>query len=415
MREDWHPSEVVRHARRVVAAVDFAREPDRDVLAERLVLKGICRTLESAHASVEALEERLHPKARAWNNLYLHVTFSCQLQCTHCYAVAGGGREAMALPAVLQLLAETQAVGFRQLVVTGGEPLMHSERQALLSGLREAREKRLCATSTNLVLRTNFALRLTDEEITTIGRAFDQIVVSVDGAREVHDARRGAGSYDATLANIERFQALPIPSRGELSLSTVLPNAQRDGDQETSVRRLAQRLGIHRTRFRPLLPLGRAAAWEAPPTLDACGPRWSPMREIERGFWPSSTCGLGENLYVDPAGEAFPCYAVCGPHARLGNVLEEGLAAVLASEGCRDLGRHTVDTNVKCRGCDVRYLCGGACKAWSRELSSRDLDAPPEDCSSLRVRAERLVRAAEDYLGASKHSNPSAIDVRRDG
>lgn len=258
------------------------------------------------------------------------------------------------------------------------------------------------------MLRTNFALPFTEDELAAVAGTFDQVVVSIDGTREAHDSRRGAGSYDAALANLERYQALTLQSRAELSLSTVMPMAALDGDQETSVRRLAQRLGIRQTRFRPLLPLGRAAAWKTPPTLEACNPRWVPIRQIEQGFWPTSTCGLGQNLYVDPNGEAFPCYAFHGPHTRLGNVLEQGLAAILGSPACRDLVCHSVDTNVKCHICDMRYLCGGACKAWGGEINQRDLDAPPPDCSSLRERAERLLRAAEDYLGKPGHDESRA-------
>jgi len=408
MRADCHPAEVVRHARRLVAAVEIAREPDRNLVADRLVRRGICRSAESAQASLESLEERLHPPTRLWNHLYLHVTFACQLHCTHCYAVAGPDGAMMATPAVLALLGQAQTAGFRQLVITGGEPLLHADRGGLLSGLRQARERLRCDATgcgqaqrriTRLVLRTNFALPFTDDDMATVAGAFDQVVVSIDGTREAHDARRGVGSYDAALANIERYRALTLQSKGELSLSTVLPVTEFDSEQEDSVRKLARNLGIEEVRFRPLLPLGRAARWEAPPTLEACHPHWVPIRQIEQGFWPTSTCGLGQNLYIDPNGEAFPCYAFHGPHTRLGNVLEQGLAAILGSAGCRDLACHSVDTNLKCRTCDVRYLCGGACKAWGGEVSETDLDAPPPGCSSLRERAERLLRAAEDYLG----------------
>jgi uncharacterized protein len=419
-RSDCHPSEVARHARRIVAAVEIACEPDRNIVADHLVREGICRTVESAHASLEALDERLHPTTRAWNNLYLHVTFACQLHCTHCYAVARPDGAMMATPAVLAVLGQAQSAKFRQLVITGGEPLMHVDRGGLLSGIRRARGRLGCNVSgagqaklrhsTRLVLRTNFALPLTHADLIAVAVAFDQVVVSIDGTREAHDALRGAGSYDAALANIERYTALTLPSKGELSLSTVLPLSEFVDAQEDSIRKLAKKFGIQKTRFRPLLPLGRAAQWRVPPTLEGCYPRWVPIRQIEQGFRPTSTCGLGQNLYVDPYGETFPCYALHGANAQLGNVLEQGLAAVLDSVGSRDLAFHSVDTNLKCRECDVRYLCGGACKAWCGEACDRDLDAPPPDCSSLRERAERLLGAAKEYL-----SGPGQKDHPDDG
>ena len=74
-----------------------------------------------------------------------------------------------------------------------------------------------------------------------------------------------------------------------------------------------------------------------------------------------------------------PCeaYAWCGEGRLLGSIDGEGgLAAVLDAASFRDLACHTVDTNGACRSCALRYLCGGACRAWSRGASEFDLDAP---------------------------------------
>jgi uncharacterized protein len=423
MRDGCHPSEVIRHARRVVASVERARQPDRDQLAKILVDSQVCQDLETAGASLEALEERLRPAERLWNNLYLHVTFACQLRCTHCYAVTDQAGPALPVADLLSLLDQAHQVEFRQLVVTGGEPLLHPDRNDLLAALREARRRlarqsigieRRHGKATRLVLRTNFALPLTDTEIASVAAAFDQVVVSIDGNKDAHDSRRGAGTFERSVSNLERYQSLAatVPSPGDLALACALPMAEHDQEQEISVRNLAKRLGIRHTRLRPVLPLGRAAEWEAPPTLQACASQGNPLRQIERGFWPTVTCGIGQNLYVDPAGEAFPCYAFRGPHTRIGNVLAQTLSAVLDSRACRDLARHTVDTNRKCRSCEVRYLCGGGCKAWGDQHNQRDLDAPLSDCTALRERAERLLAAAQEYLRRARHASRDSVGSR---
>jgi len=157
-------------------------------------------------------------------------------------------------------------------------------------------------------------------------------------------------------------------------------------------------LGIRRTRFRPLLPLGRARDWDEPPTSEALSAHADPLELIENGFQPVASCGLGQNLYVEPSGDSFPCYAYHQGHSLLGNVLTYGLAAILRCEAFRDLSRHSVDTNSKCRGCDLRYLCGGACRAWGGTACQHDLDAAPPECNGLRTRAESLLFAATNYL-----------------
>jgi uncharacterized protein len=112
---------------------------------------------------------------------------------------------------------------------------------------------------------------------------------------------------------------------------------------------------------------------------------------------PHPTCGIGQNLFVKPNGAAYPCYAWCGEHTYIGNVSEESLPAVLASQQFKRLIECTVDTIVKCNDCNYRYLCGGACRAWDNR-NSKDLNAPPVRCDHLQERAQRLIDAARKYL-----------------
>jgi uncharacterized protein len=190
------------------------------------------------------------------------------------------------------------------------------------------------------------------------------------------------------------------------------------GPPGDAVQELARRLGVRRTRFRPLLPLGRARDWEEPPTSEALGSHVEPMELIERGFHPVSTCGIGQNLYVEPSGESFPCYAYHRPQSYLGNVIVDGLQTVLGSDAFGDLSCHCVDTNVKCQRCEVRYLCGGACRAWGGPANQFNLDASPPECSGLNARAYRLLAAAKEYLGlnapARKRQPPGAHQARDD-
>jgi uncharacterized protein len=468
VREGPHPSHTARTAKRIVAAVELAKGPDIPTVGTRLVQMGLCHTQQSAEASLHHLWQQLHPEKVRLNNLYLHVTFDCQLRCTHCYACAGSspspvGRERagvrangaaeMPIRALEKLLHEAKECGFRQVIITGGEPLIHSQRDAMLDMLAKART---WTAPMNLVLRTNFALSLDEEDLRRVAAAFDQVVASVDGSQQTHDARRGPGTYAGTVHNLEAYAALcgnsiaPLRLRGEispiqgsrlepsdppsgrarsplraetrraadcppyeevraeafrnrlpsaeLSIACVMRAADIQGEAGDAVRQLAQRLGIRRTRFRPLLPLGRAADWTEPPQSEALGAHTDPLGLIENRFQPVASCGLGQNLYVEPSGESFPCYAYHQAHSLFGNVLIYGLSSVLKSERFRDLAKHTVDTNPQCRACDLRYLCGGACRAWGGGACQHNLDAPPPECDGLRTRAAELLAAATDYL-----------------
>ena len=402
VRPGPHPSSVARNAKRVIAAVELARGPDAGTVAGRLVALGICRNQNTALASVEGLRESWATGNARVNNLYLHLTFACQLRCTHCYAQAEmSAKGEMRAESIEALIGEARELGFRHVVMTGGEPLLHSRKGELLATLQ--RVKHAAHPSIHpliLVLRTNLALPLSETELREIAGAFHEVVVSIDGDQAAHDARRGAGSYDASVSNMETYGRLAECGSGaaELSIAAVLRKEEIEGAQGWAVRQLAERLHVRRTRFRPLLPLGRAAEWEEPPQSEALGGYLDPMETIESGFLPVASCGMGQNLYVEPSGESFPCYAFHRRHAYLGNVIANGLAGVIGTERFRDLRRHTVDTNPTCRECDYRYLCGGACRAWGGESAQHDLDAPPGECGGLKQRAVNLFHAAWEYL-----------------
>ena len=402
-----HPSQVAQTAKRIVAAVELARGPDIPTAGRRLVEMGICRSPRLAERSLEALREYLKLGNPGRNNLYLHVTFRCQMACTHCYARADQDSFGPDLTAESEmppesfagLIREAKEAGFRQLVITGGEPLIHHRRAEILEVLEDARK---WTAPMNLVLRTNLAVPLSDDEFAHIALAVDQAVVSVDGDESSHDARRGRGSHAAVIANLRRYAdiAAEMPSASELSLAAVLSNDDIQGRPGQAVRELGQELGVRRVRFRPILPIGRAVDWDQPPVSEALGGHADPMELIVGGFLPTATCGIGQNLYVEPSGESFPCYAFHLPHSHLGNVLESGLVAILDSPAFGDLACHGVDTNAGCRTCEMRYLCGGACRAWGGQASQYDLDTPPSECTGLRNRASRLYQAARDWLAS---------------
>ncbi len=398
-----HPSLTAVSARRIVAAVELARGSDLSAVATSLISIGVCRTRESAIASLQQLKDTLEARQPHFNNIYLHVTWKCQLKCSHCYADAGpsASSEELSVKHVKKLIREAKELGFRQVILTGGEPLVHSDRQNLIDELRILKQH---VRPLKLVLRTNFAVALDEGELIAIAKGFDQIVVSLDGGPTAHDSRRGPGTHTRVVRNLRRFEAAlrrvhfdpNEPRPAELSLAAVLPKSDIMGPEGDAIRQVADELHIRRVRFRPVLPIGRAQKWSDLPTLEPIGAQVDPMEVIERGFYPMTNCGLGHNLYIDPSGVAFPCYAQHAADNKLGNVIEHSLAAVMESETFRSLREQTVDRNVRCRRCDLRYICGGACRAWTDcDLSGA---ATKGDCTQLKQRASDLLAAARRFL-----------------
>lgn len=403
LRGGPHPQQVAAQARRTLAAIALGMSASAEEAVERLERLGVVSDRAVALGSVRALERALRTPPDRLLNAYLHVTYACNLTCAHCYAEAAPTRrEAMLVEDVLRLTEEAAALGFAKVVITGGEPLLHPQRDALLDGLADLRA-RICPTQ--IVLRTNLTLPLSDALLDRLRRAADPIVVSLDGDEATHDARRGRGAYARTLANLRRLCA-----EGSVSvvIAATLTAEQVRGPAGEAVRRLAEELGIG-VRFKPLLPLGRAVsdppALETYTSLEADG-----ETTLTCGVHLTATCGLGMNISVAPDGVCTPCHALAGAAHALGNARQTSLQQVINGELFQCLKSITVDSTPHCRACALRYLCGGYCRAWR---VGEDPNAPPADCSALRARAVSHLRAALEALQVPPERWPAAFPTVR--
>jgi MoaA/NifB/PqqE/SkfB family radical SAM enzyme len=89
------------------------------------------------------------------------------------------------------------SLGVEHVVFTGGEPLMHSDLFRLAAPLR-ARGIRITLLSTGLLL-AHYAARIVD--------SIDEVIVSLDGPRDVHDAiRRVPGAFDRLVEGVRAIR-----------------------------------------------------------------------------------------------------------------------------------------------------------------------------------------------------------------
>lgn len=401
IKDSPHPRNISQSAKRILAAYELAKCGDIGRAALRLKETGITAyPTELVEKYLMHLSERLRPRNKALNKIYIHVTFRCQLSCSHCYAQAdesGKNQKDMPPESIEKLICNAMESGFKEIVITGGEPLIHNDVKTLLSRLLSIRK---ASKQAQLVLRTNFALPLEKDDFLLLAEVFDEIVVSIDGDKTTHEKRRGKGTYQKTVNNLAKYLEIIERCFGSAKVSITASLNTRDvyGSPGISVRQLADNLGIRHVKFRPILPLGRAKSCGQLPGSHPLGTYLEPEEIIENGTFPVSTCGIGQNLYVEPSGEVFPCYACRQTHAFLGNAIQNGLGRILDSDSFCNLAKHTVDTNRKCSNCDMRYLCGGACRAWGNEENSDDLDAPIDNCDILKKRALKVLEEAKKYL-----------------
>jgi MoaA/NifB/PqqE/SkfB family radical SAM enzyme len=101
-----------------------------------------------------------------------------------------------------------KSLGVRQVVLTGGEPLLHNDLSALCNFFRD-RQVHLTLLTTGLLLHKRA------EEVATL---FDDVILSLDGPPEIHNAiRRVSGAYNLIhkgVVAVRHFNpSLPITCR----------------------------------------------------------------------------------------------------------------------------------------------------------------------------------------------------------
>ena len=134
----------------------------------------------------------------AEESLSIEVTTRCNSACSYCFARAGISRESsLPVDLVKEIIAEGFQASYRQLHITGGEPL-------LWDGLFESLEYAFVSGYKRVLLNTNGTL-LTSNVINGL-KVYDGLVLSVSlqGSTKTHERMRGEGSYGRTIKGVER-------------------------------------------------------------------------------------------------------------------------------------------------------------------------------------------------------------------
>jgi radical SAM protein with 4Fe4S-binding SPASM domain len=155
----------------------------------------------------------------------LQLTYRCNLRCSHCYQwnekgffrdfSPGRQRTELAVGIVERVLDVTSG-NRAKLFLWGGEPLMHSRFGEIAQLLqRYPRTVNMCTNG--LLLERKL------DDLLAIGEHLN-LLISLDGLRDDHDALRGRGTFVRTVRNIKTMLELQRSGEfnGELSLSCMV-------------------------------------------------------------------------------------------------------------------------------------------------------------------------------------------------
>ena len=344
--------------------------------------------------------------------LCLNISHDCNLRCAYCFAGKGDydqGRMLMSeetgKKAIDYLIARSQDRENLEVDFFGGEPLLNLETVKAVVGYARQRErqagKNFCFTIT-----TN-GLALSDETIDLINREMSNVVLSLDGRKEVNDRMRkrvdGSGSFDAILP---KFQKLVADREGEYYLRGTFTRHNLDFARDVAA---LYRLGFDQVSVEPVVadPASDYAIRESDlPAVFAEYERLASfmledakkggslnffhfMLDLSQGPCAIKRlrgCGSGnEYLAVTPDGEVYPCHQFVGLEEwKMGNVHENSLDA----EKKARFAAATVYQKPDCKDCWAKYYCSGGCGANNYRYMGNLLTAHTISCEMEKKRLE---------------------------
>ncbi len=363
--------------------------------------------------------------------LCLHIAHDCNLACKYCFAGEGeyhGRRALMSLEVgrkALDFLVENSGNRVNlEVDFFGGEPLMNwqvvKELVAYGRSLEEPHHKKFRFT-----LTTNGVL-LTDEVMDFVNKEMSNLVLSIDGRKEIHDLMRphrgGQGSYDEILPKYKKA----AESRNQMNYYVRGTYTRNNTDFSEDVIHLADQ-GFEQISVEPVVADNKedyALRMEDVPKLlseyDRLAQEYIRRKRDGKGFQffhfmidleggpcvakRLSGCGSGtEYLAVTPWGDLYPCHQFVGQEEFLMGNVEDGIVRKDIQDKFKACN---VYSKKECRDCFAKFYCSGGCaaNAWHE---SGDVNGSYElGCELQRKRVECaiMIKAAlaeeerENYL-----------------
>ncbi len=354
--------------------------------------------------------------------LCLHIAHDCNLACRYCFAEEGeyhGHRELMSYEvgklALDFLIANSGSRRNLEVDFFGGEPLMNFEVVKELVKYGREQEK-LYNKKFRFTLTTNGIL-LNDEVEEFLNKEMSNVVLSIDGRKEVNDlmrpSRNGKGSYDIIIPKFIKL----AEDRNQTNYYVRGTFTRNNLDFSEDVKHFAE-LGFKQISVEPVVSLPEESYSIREEDIPKIFEEYDKLAKymlkkkkegkdfnffhfmIDLSGGPCvakrlSGCGSGtEYLAVTPWGDLYPCHQFVGETEYLMGNVHEGIQRTDLREDFKQCNVYSKD---HCKECFARFYCSGGCAANSYKFKGQIDDTYDIGCELQRKRVECaiMLKAAE--------------------
>lgn len=406
--------------------LDYYKEDTLDAIIDKLSNKYDRDSIVLAYKEIEELEnegllysEEVDTHSINYNKdnvikaLCLHISHDCNLRCKYCFASQGdfkGDRYLMSLEVgkrALEFLIENS--GHRKNLEVdffGGEPLMNFDVvKELVHYGRELEKKH--NKHFRFTITTNGVL-LDDDKIDFINENMDNVVLSLDGRKNVNDNMRktitGEGSYDIIIPKFKKL----VDRRGDKDYYIRGTFTSYNLDFSKDALHFYEQ-GFEKISIEPVVTSPDMDYALREEHIDAILKEYEKfskdyidIKKKDKNFLffhfmidlnqgpclakRSIGCGAGsEYMAVTPIGELYPCHQFVGnENFKLGDIFT-GIKKPNIREEFR---RANVFSKEECSTCWAKFYCSGGCHANNYNTNGNIMKPYKVGCEMQKKRIE---------------------------
>ncbi|MBO5359603.1 MAG: thioether cross-link-forming SCIFF peptide maturase [Clostridia bacterium] len=346
----------------------------------------------------------------------LHVAHTCNLNCEYCFASQGkyhGERALMSFEVgkrALDFLIENSGTRHNlEVDFFGGEPLMNWDVVKQLVAYAREQEK-IHNKNFRFTLTTNGML-IDDDVIEFSNKEMSNVVLSLDGRKDVHDRLRkdytGKGSYDIIVPKFKEF----VERRGNKSYYMRGTFTHANTDFTNDIFHMAD-MGFTELSMEPVVCAPSDASALTNEDLPVLFEQYEIlakemikrkregrpftfyhyMLDLKHGpciYKRISGCGSGtEYVAVTPTGDIYPCHQFVGDEKYLLGNIYDGISN---TEVQNEFKLCNAYARKECEDCWAKLYCSGGCAANSYHATGKITGIYEYGCELFKKRIECAV------------------------
>lgn len=283
---------------------------------------------------------------------YLHLTQRCNLNCTYCYNKINLNKiQELTTLQWKQAIDIIHRLGVKKCVLTGGEVFLRTDLLEIVNYL--------VSKNIGITILSNGTLCDSAHNIGQILSKISKLVISLDSIDTIQNAenRRRSENYNI----VKNINEISTKYKKNIFVRMVVSN--KNENSVDNMRRFVEHdLGVN---FIPSSYIPNT-----PDEIDFIPRLADNIYNFNSILMKQSNCGAcNYEFAINCNGDIYPCQTLIKPKFKLGNIFDNNFVECINRSKIRRMfSNYNINKIKKCKKCNIKYLCGGGCRAISYNL-----------------------------------------------